>query len=125
MVELPSGTVTFLFTDLETSTRLWEERPEAAMSDALARHDAILHGAVERQGGVVYSAAPGGGAAAREAQVQLAREDWGEAGPLRARMGLHSDEGSFRASGQYVNRPLNRCSRLMGIAHGGQVVCSD
>jgi len=55
MVELPSGTVTFLFTDLETSTRLWEERPEAAMSDALGRHDAILHGAVERHGGVVYS----------------------------------------------------------------------
>ena len=54
MAELPSGTVTFLFTDLEGSTRLWEEHPEA-MSEALARHDEILRDAVDGRDGVVFS----------------------------------------------------------------------
>ena len=55
MAELPSGTVTFLFTDLEGSTRLWEEQPETAMSDALARHDAICMRPSTVIVGVVYS----------------------------------------------------------------------
>ena len=54
MTELPSGTVTFLFTDLEGSTRLWEEHPEA-MPAALVRHDELLRGAIDRNGGVVFS----------------------------------------------------------------------
>src|SRR5207245_1239430 len=60
---LPTGTVTFLFTDLETSTRLWEEQPEAVMWDALARHDAILREAVDRHHGVVISSMGDGVAA--------------------------------------------------------------
>ena len=54
MTELPSGTVTFLFTDLEGSTRLWEEHPDA-MPGVLVRHDELLRGAIERHGGVVFS----------------------------------------------------------------------
>jgi predicted ATPase/class 3 adenylate cyclase len=135
VAELPQGTVTFLFTDLEGSTRLWEDHPDA-MRDALAAHDAILRGAVESSGGVVFSemgdgmaaafASPGGAvAAAVHAQLGLAAHSWDATGPLRARMGLHAGEGALRPDGQYVNQPLNRCSRLMAVAHGGQVVISE
>jgi predicted ATPase/class 3 adenylate cyclase len=134
--ELPTGTVTFLFTDLETSTRLWEEQPEDAMRDALAGHDAILRDAIARHRGVVFAtmgdgmaaafaSAPDALAAALDAQQGLNADPWGQAGVLRARMGLHSDEGRLRAPGEYVNRPLNRCARLMAVAHGGQVLVSD
>src|SRR3954449_5311754 len=134
-MELPSGTVTFLFTDLEGSTRLWEEQPEA-MRDALAAHDAILRGAIEASAGVVFSemgdgmAAAFGSptdavAAAIAAQHGLAGFEWGGTGPLRARMGLHAGDGAVRPDGHYVNQPLNRCARLMAVAHGGQVVISE
>jgi class 3 adenylate cyclase len=109
MVELPSGTVTFLFTDLESSTRLWEELPEA-MSEALARHDEILRTEVDAHDGVVlsrmgdgiaavFASAPHAVAAAVEVQVRMAADPWAETGPLRARMGLHTDEGRMRAPG--------------------------
>jgi predicted ATPase/class 3 adenylate cyclase len=136
VAELPTGTVTFLFTDLETSTRLWEEQPDGVMGEALARHDAIVRGAIEAHHGVVFAtmgdgmaaafaSAPDALAAALDAQLGLDTEAWGEAGALRARMGLHSDEGRLRAPGEYVNRPLNRCARLMAVGHGGQVLLSD
>ena len=81
-MDLPTGTVTFLLTDLETSTRLWEEQPEDAMRDALARHDAILRDAVDRHNGIVvstmgdgvaavFASAPDAVAAAFEAQSEL------------------------------------------------------
>src|SRR5436190_23347495 len=93
--ELPSGTVTFLFTDLEGSTRLWEEHREA-MPAALVRHDEIVRGAIEGHGGVVFSemgdgmaaafASPAAAvAAALEAQCALRDESWGDVGALRAR----------------------------------------
>src|SRR5262249_6367504 len=136
MAELPTGTVTFVFTDLEGSTRLWEERSEAAMSDALARHDEILRKAVESRGGVVFSEMGDGMAAAfpsassalqacLDAQLALAVESSPGPVELRARMGVHSGDGQLRADGQYVSTPINRCARLMAAAHGGQVVCSD
>jgi class 3 adenylate cyclase len=135
VAELPSGTVTFLFTDLESSTRLWEEQP-AAMSEALARHDEILRDAVEDHEGIVlarvgdgiaavFVSAPHAVAAAVEVQRLMAAEPWTDTGPLRARMGLHTDEGRMRAPGEYMNQPLNRCARLMAAAHGGQVLISD
>src|SRR6185503_19533205 len=123
MVELPTGTVTFLFTDIEGSTRLWEDHPEA-MKDALARHDVILRESIEGHDGAVFSTMGDGMAAAFasapdavkaviDAQRRLGDEVWGETGPLRVRMGLHTDEGRLRTADQYVNRPLNRCARLM------------
>ena len=131
---LPQGTVTFVFTDLEGSTRRWEAHP-AEMRLALARHDAIVRGAVEAHGGVVFAAMGDGLAAvfasAREAvravlaaQQGLAAEDWGEVtGPLAARIGLLTDEGVLGGE-QYLNQPLNRCARLMAAGHGGQVLVS-
>ncbi len=135
MQELPTGTVTFLFTDLEGSTRMWEAHPDA-MPAALGRHDAILHDAVETNGGVVFSmmgdglaaafsSAPEAIAAVLEAQRRLGAEPWGETGPLRARMGLYTDEGRLRTADGYINRPLNRCARLMAIGHGGQVLVAE
>jgi predicted ATPase/class 3 adenylate cyclase len=135
MAELPTGTVTFLFTDLEGSTRLWEQHPDA-MRDALTRHDEILRAEIEQQGGVIFSEMGDGMAAAfpsapcalhacLDAQLRLSTEAWPEAAPLKARMGLHAGDGQLRADGQYVNAPLNRCARLMAVAYGGQVVLSD
>jgi predicted ATPase/class 3 adenylate cyclase len=133
-MDLPSGTVTFLFTDLESSTRRWEEHPDL-MPAALARHDALLEAAITEHDGVVFArmgdgmAAAFGSArdavaAAVEAQRGLAAEPWPEPlGRLQARMGLHTGEGVL-INDQYVNQPLNRCARLMAIAHGGQLVVS-
>ena len=133
MAELPTGTVTFLFTDLESSTRLWEEHPEA-MRAASARHDGILRGAVEAAGGqvvkttgdgfhAVFAAAEDAVKAAVEAQRGLSREAWSGTGPLRVRMGLHTGTAQYR-SGDYFGSTLNRAARLMSVAHGGQTVVS-
>ena len=133
VAELPSGTVTFLFTDIEGSTRLWEEHPHA-MRDALARHDEILHDAVKSHGGhvvkdlgdgvfAVFSATHDGVAAAMAGQRALDAEPWGEIDRLRVRVGLHTAEAQHR-DGDYYGPALNRTARLMTAAHGGQVVVS-
>ena len=133
MAELPSGTVTFLFTDLVGSTRLWEQDPEA-MKAALARHDAILRNAVARHGGSVvkmtgdgihaaFEDAVAGVSAARDAQLAFARESWATPEPLRVRMGLHTGSAELR-EGDYFGTAVNRAARLMGAAHGGQVIVS-
>jgi predicted ATPase/class 3 adenylate cyclase len=133
MVELPSGTVTFLFTDLEGSTRLWEEHPDA-MQPALARHDAILRDAVAaHEGHVVKSTGDGIHAvfatahdaldAAIAAQGALAGEAWDETGPLKVRVGVHTGETVLR-DGDYYGGAANRAARLMSVAHGGQIVVS-
>lgn len=135
MPPLPTGTVTFLFTDLEGSTRLWEAYPDA-MAGAVADHDALLRDAIAASDGVLFSemgdgvaaafpSAADAIAAALEAQLRLASTEWPDVGRLRARMGLHAGEGRVRDDGHYVNLPLNQCSRLMASAHGGQVVVSD
>jgi class 3 adenylate cyclase len=135
MAQLPTGTVTFMFTDLEGSTRLWEQQPDA-MREALAQHDAILCAAIESHGGTVFSKMGDGMAAvfvaaadAIEAAIvvqrDLAAATWGPTGQLMARMGLHAAEGHLKADDQYVNRPLNRCARLMAVASGGQVLASE
>ena len=134
MPELPSGTVTFLFTDIEGSTRLWEEHPEA-MKAALARHDAILVDAVVAHGGTVvkttgdgvhavFPVAGDGVAAALDGQLGLVREPWGATGPISVRMGLHTGAAEVR-DGDYYGSVLNRAARLMSVAHGGQVVVSQ
>jgi predicted ATPase/class 3 adenylate cyclase len=132
-VELPSGTVTFLFTDLEGSTRLWETDREP-MAAAVARHDVLLEDSIRHSGGVVFSrmgdgmaaafgTARGAVSAAVEAQRALAGEPWDGTGPLRARMGIHTGEGRV-VGDQYESHTLNRCARLMAAAHGGQLVIS-
>jgi predicted ATPase/class 3 adenylate cyclase len=133
MAELPSGTVTFLFTDLESSTRLWSEHPEA-MRSALARHDAILRSVIAGHSGhyvkttgdgahAVFATASAAVDAAIAAQLALQAEDWSLPEPLRARMGIHSGPAELR-DGDYFGTSVNRAARLMGVAHAGQIVVS-
>jgi predicted ATPase/class 3 adenylate cyclase len=132
--ELPTGTVTFLFTDLEGSTRLWEEHP-VAMKAALARHDEILRAAVEQRAGVVvkttgdglhaaFATAPDAVSAAVEAQRELVREEWVLPEPLKVRMGLHTGVAELR-EGDYYGTAVNRAARVAAAAHGGQIVASS
>ena len=131
---VPSGTVTFLFTDVEGSTRLWQQ-DEAAMRAALFLHDELLRSAVVEQGGTVFStmgdgvaaAFPAASAAVRaalSAQQLIQSEAWPTATPLRVRMGLHTGEAELR-DGDYFGTAVNRAARLMAVAHGGQIVCSS
>ena len=134
VAELPSGTVTFLFTDLEGSTRLWEEHPDA-MQPALARHDELVRAAIDGYDGYVVKATGDGFhaafataqhavSAAVRAQQALAEETWVGTGALRVRMGVHTGSAELR-DGDYFGPALNRAARLMGVAHGGQVVVSQ
>ena len=131
---LPEGRVTFLFTDVEGSTRLLEEHA-AVYGVAIARHHELLEAAVEDAGGVVFEtigdavyaafADPTAAVdAAREAQLALAGEDWGPLGAMRVRMGLHTGEVERRGS-HYFGPALYRCARLTSTAHGQQVVLSN
>lgn len=129
----PTGTVTFLFTDIEGSTKLWEQYPEA-MRPALARHDAILRAAVETHHGytvkmlgdgihAAFACASDALAAALAAQRALSAELWGEMGPLRVRIALHLGAVEGR-DGDYFGPPVNRAARLLSTGHGGQVLLS-
>ena len=131
---MPSGTVTFLFTDLEGSTRLWEDHPDA-MRAALARHDDMLRAAIESHDGVVvkmtgdgvhaaFGTAHDAIDAAVEAQLAVGSELWGDTGPLRVRMGVHTGVAELR-DGDYYGSSVNRAARLMAVAHGGQVIVSQ
>jgi predicted ATPase/class 3 adenylate cyclase len=133
VVEPPTGTVTFLFTDLEASTRLWQEHP-AAMQRASARHDELVGDAIESHGGyvvkttgdgfhAVFASAQAAVDAAVAAQLALGGEPWDETGPLRVRMGIHSGHAEVR-DGDYYGTAVNRAARLMSAAHGGQIVVS-
>ena len=128
MPDLPSGTVTFLFTDIEGSTALWE-RDRAAMAAAVARHITLLDAAIQAHGGVhfktvgdavqaAFPTAPDAIAAALDAQRALLAEDWGEIGPLRVRMALHAGEAMVHDE-EYQGPLLNRSARLLAIGHGG------
>ena len=130
---LPTGTVTFLFTDIEGSTRRWEEHATAMQVD-LARHDTLLHQAIESQGGVVFktsgdafcaafATAPDALSAAAMAQRLLLAESWGESGPLRARMALHTGVAEVRHH-DYFGQAVNRVARLLAAGHGGQTLLS-
>jgi predicted ATPase/class 3 adenylate cyclase len=132
--ELPTGTVTFLFTDLEGSTRLWEEQPEA-MGPASARHDELVRSAIEASSGTVvkttgdgfhavFAVASDAVDAAVMAQLALADEPWGATGPLRVRMGVHTGAAELRDD-DYYSSAVNRAARLTSIAHGGQIVVSS
>jgi predicted ATPase/class 3 adenylate cyclase len=130
----PSGLVTFLFTDIEGSTRLWE-RDAAVMARALARHNYLLGEAIRAHDGCHFKtigdafqaafADPAAAvAAAVAAQRALAAEPWPETGPLRVRMALHRGQAEPAPSGDYLAPSLNRLARLMAAGHGGQVLLS-
>jgi predicted ATPase/class 3 adenylate cyclase/Tfp pilus assembly protein PilF len=129
----PSGTVTFLFTDIEGSTRLWEEYPKA-MKTALAVHDEIIRGEVEANGGFVFKTvgdafwaafriAPDALQAAIDAQRKLHAQDWSAVGRLRVRMALHTGAAEER-SGDYYGPTLDRVNGLLSAGHGGQTLLS-
>jgi predicted ATPase/class 3 adenylate cyclase len=129
----PTGTVTFLFTDIEGSTPLWDAHPDT-MGASLARHDDILRTAINDGGGHIFSTGGDGyGAvftraasavhAAIDAQIALATASWADGPALAVRMGLHTGEAEER-DGDYFGPPVNRAARIMGAAHGGQVVVS-
>ena len=127
----PSGTVTFLFTDIEDSTRLWESTP-ADMAAAVQAHDVIVRSAIERHGGHVFATGGDGFCAAFSsavdavtAAVESQRELEGDdAIPFAARMALHTGEAIERDC-NYYGTEVNRAARLMALAHGGQVLMSD
>jgi predicted ATPase/class 3 adenylate cyclase len=135
MRSLPSGTVTFLFTDIEGSTRLWEQHPEP-MRLALARHDALISGTIEQQGGVVIKRQGEGDSvfavfgrptdavtAAWALQRAVIAEPWPSAIPLRVRVALHTGEAELR-DGDYYGLTVNRCARLRAAASGEQILLS-
>lgn len=126
--------VTYLFTDIEGSTRLWEEAPER-MRLALARHDALCHAAVERHRGTIvkttgdgvhaaFDSAHDALAAAVDMQLALAAPEAGDGIVLRIRCGLHRGVDERRA-GDFYGREVNRAARIMSAAHGGQILVSQ
>ena len=131
---LPRGTVTFLFTDIVESTRLWE-RDSQAMAIAVERHLALLDAAIAAHGGVhfktvgdavqaAFATAPHAIAAALDAQRALLAEEW-EVGQLQVRMALHAGEATPDERSDYLAAPLNRLSRLLSTGYGGQILLSQ
>ena len=130
---LPTGTVTFLFTDIEGSTGRWDTHGEA-MSAAVQRHDVIGRTAIEAYGGYVFKtlgdafcvafARPEAAvAAALDFQRALATEDFAAVGGLRVRAALHTGAADERG-GDYFGPTVNRVARLLSIGHGGQTLLS-
>src|SRR5215212_5489966 len=133
-VELPAGTLTFLLTDIEGSTRLWESEPEA-MEVALQRHDRLLAEVIEGHGGAViisrgegdsffavFHSAVSAVDAAGACQLRLKDQVWDTGSPLRVRMGLHTGEVRVRGGDHVDHSPINRCARVRAAGHGGQVL---
>ena len=133
MASKPTGTVTFLFTDVEGSTRLWEQHP-VGMPEAMRLHDAVVGESIEVAGGSVFTtagdqfcaafSAPGDALrAALSAQRALRAAEWPATGALKVRMALHSGNADER-DGDYFGPPLNRCARILALGHGGQILVS-
>ena len=133
--DLPTGTVTFLFSDIEGSTRLWEDAEEL-MRTAMVRHDEIVDDIVRARHGVVVSPRGEGDsrfivfpdatdavAAAIEFQRGLQAEPWNLPRPINVRVALHTGIADMR-SGDYYGSAVNRTARLRSLAHGGQTVIS-
>jgi class 3 adenylate cyclase len=128
----PRGTVTFLFSDVEGSTRLLRELGAARYAEMLAEHDRLLRGAFRQHSGeelgkqgdaffVAFGSAADAVAAARDAQRALAEQPWGES--FRVRMGIHSGE-PLSTPGGYAGIDVHRGARIAATARGGQIVAS-
>lgn len=129
----PTASIVFLFTDIEGSTRLWEEQP-AAMPLALARHDTLLRQAIEANDGRVFktvgdafcaafASPPQAIQAALAGQRAIQAEAWGQT-PVRVRMALHAGPADER-DGDYIGPAINRLGRLVSAGHGGQILISS
>lgn len=134
MSALPGGTITFLFTDMEGSTRRWDQYPQVMMG-ALSRHNTLLNSVIEQYGGVtfktvgdaVYAAFSDSASACQAAiaaQRALQSEDWGDVGPVLIRMALHSGTAEEREA-DYFGPTVNRVARLVSAAHGGQILLTQ
>lgn len=134
MPGLPIGTVTFLFTDIQGSTRLVQELGDK-WTELLARHGAILRKAIADGGGTevstegdaffaVFPTASGAIIATVTAQQALAAESWPKGNPIRVRMGLHTGE-AILGGDNYIGLDVHRAARIAAAGHGGQVVLSD
>src|SRR5438445_1646082 len=134
MAELPTGTVTFLFTDIEGSTRLLRELGDR-YATVLKEHQLIIRQAIANAGGAevgiegdsffaAFSSAPAAVGAAVAAQLGLAAHGWPEGFSVRVRMGLHTGDGVVSGS-DYVGMDVHRAARIASAAHGGQVILSD
>ncbi len=132
---LPVGTVTFLFTDIEGSTRLAQSIGTARYGELLERHRTLLREAFAAAGGaevgtegdsffVVFERASSAAAGAADAQRRLASADWPADAPVHVRMGLHAGEGVL-ANETYVGNDVNRAARIAAAAHGGQILVSE
>ncbi|MBV8164767.1 MAG: tetratricopeptide repeat protein [Candidatus Eremiobacteraeota bacterium] len=133
-MSLPTGTVTFLFSDIEGSTQRWEQHREA-MQAAVARHEQIVSDATTRHGGfafkivgdafcIAFPTAPQAIRAAIDAQTALAKEDFAAIDGMRVRMGVHTGHAEER-NADYYGPAVNRVARLMSIGNGGQVLLSQ
>ncbi|SRR6266511_476921 len=134
MAELPSGAVTFLFTDLEGSTDLSRELGER-FSEVMHRQRILLSGLVEGAGGVVYGffgdatsavfeTVAGAVAAATASQHAFAGMPWPDGADVRVRIGIHSGEAAA-VEGEYLGLDVHRTARICAAAHGGQVLLSE
>lgn len=132
--QLPVGTVTFLFSDIESSTKLWEAHQDA-MRGALARHDALVRHAILDAGGHIFKAMGDGFCAAFEtapaaleavvaAQRAISQEEWPDKTPIKVRMAVHTGTVESRG-GDYFGTPVNRVARLLAAGHGGQSLISQ
>jgi predicted ATPase/class 3 adenylate cyclase len=134
MSELPTGTVTFLFSDIEGSTLLATQRP-AEWPGILERHRELMRAAIDAAEGIeagtegdsffiVFASAPHAVAAAVAAQRALAAEPWPPGAEVLVRIGMHTGEASYSSS-TYAGLNVHRASRVASVAHGGQVLLSD
>ncbi len=133
MIVPPTGTITFLFSDIEGSSKKWDQQPEE-MRVALAAHDRMLRGTFEACGGfvfktvgdafcVAFDTAKDALNGALESQRALRAADWSAIGELKVRMALHTGAAEQR-DGDYFGQSLNRVARILAAAHGGQVLLS-
>ena len=131
---LPAGTLTFVFTDIEGSTRLWDAQHDM-MRASLARHDEMLRQSIEAHGGFIFktvgdafcaafATASDALAGALSAQRALRAEQWPEPARIRVRMALHTGASELR-NADYFGAPLNHTARLLAVGHGGQTLLSQ
>src|SRR5437764_4413729 len=132
--DLPTGTVTFLFSDIEGSTRLLKQLGRERYGALLAQHNVLLREAFEAHGGIeidrqgdafffVFRSAGTAVAGAAAAQRALAAHEWPEDGGVRVRMGLHTGEASVNGEG-YVGFAVHQAARIGDLGHGGQILLS-